>query len=205
MEDYNNDHDKEIIDVVFCSEDGVYIIYIINIIINILLQQVIYVIRKNKPRRGDKYLTKVSNKKDEEYPKNKNVEYDKLKIGNVFITVYYLQSKLYCYYDTIHPPITNITVYPNVNEIGNCGFEIAYNQFRIIKYRMECTSNYPIVEGGIYETEISKQYMKEKKEDEERNHEKKDYKNAVIDVKEEENGGYEKVTHEMEKELYNSL
>lgn len=38
MEDYNNDHDKEIIDVVFCSEDGVYIIiYIINIIINILL------------------------------------------------------------------------------------------------------------------------------------------------------------------------
>lgn len=50
----------------------------------------IYVIRKNKPRRGDKYLTKVSNKKDEEYLKNKNVEYEKLKIGNVFITVYYL-------------------------------------------------------------------------------------------------------------------
>lgn len=116
---------------------------------------------------------------------------------------------MYVYYDTIHPPITKITIEENERNDYSAQFTITNERGMRRNYKIFCERDLPIVEGGIYKIEIANRFIKEKKEENEKVAIKShNYECAIIDVKDandKDAANYKECSNKIEQNLYNYI
>lgn len=119
---------------------------------------------------------------------------------------------MYVYYDTIHPPITKIAIEENERNDYSAQFTITNERGMRRNYKIFCEHDLPIVEGGIYKTEIASRFIKENKEENEKvaieSGEPYNYEYATIDVKDandKDAANYKECSNKIEQNLYNYI